>query len=297
MALWLVRAGIRGEHEAKFLKESKLYLCWSGLGADLSCVPDRPALRALLQSTYPNAKAGRIIQNSGQIWAFVKKISPGDLVVMPSKFSPAIHVAQVMGAYAFHADGPDPYYHSLDVKWIAMDVPRTNFDQDLLYSFGAFLTICEVHRNDAERRVREMAQNGWRSAVRSIAHVDRPAATTHEHSDAESDDGMVDFDTPVDVEQEARDQIARLIIARHKGHGLARLVGQILTAQGYTVYQPPEGPDRGIDLLAAPGPLGFGEPRIVVQVKSQDTPVDRPTLDQLLGTMSNLQADRGLYGS
>jgi type I restriction enzyme M protein len=47
----------------------------------------------------------------------------------------------------------------------------------------------------------------------------------------------------------------------------------------------PEGTDKGIDILAAPGSLGFGHPRICVQVKSGTEQVDRPTLDQLLGAM------------
>ena len=92
----------------------------------------------------------------------------------------------------------------------------------------------------------------------------------------------------------ARDQIARTILAKFKGHGLARLVDAILNAQGYTTYRSPEGPDKGIDLLAAPGPMGFGHPRICVQVKSGDDTVDRPTLDQLIGSMQNVQADHGL---
>lgn len=58
-----------------------------------------------------------------------------------------------------------------------------------------------------------------------------------------------------------------------------------------------EGPDKGIDILAALGPLGFGQPRICVQVKSGDSPVDRPTLDQLIGTMQNVQAAQGLLVS
>lgn len=48
----------------------------------------------------------------------------------------------------------------------------------------------------------------------------------------------------------ARDQIARLIIAQFKGHGLAKLVDALLRAQGYTTYMSPEGPDEGIDILA-----------------------------------------------
>ena len=60
---------------------------------------------------------------------------------------------------------------------------------------------------------------------------------------------------------------------------------------------PPEGPDKGVDLLAAPGNLGFGEPRICVQVKSSDSPVERMVLDQLRGVMENFNAERGLLVS
>lgn len=78
---------------------------------------------------------------------------------------------------------------------------------------------------------------------------------------------------------------------------MERLVEVILKAQSYTTYRSPEGADKGVDILAAPGPLGFGRPRICVQVKSQETPVDRPTLDQLVGAMQNVQADQGLLVS
>ena len=39
---------------------------------------------------------------------------------------------------------------------------------------------------------------------------------------------------------------------------MARLVDAVLRAQGYTTYLSPEGPDKGIDILAAPEPMGFG---------------------------------------
>ena len=78
---------------------------------------------------------------------------------------------------------------------------------------------------------------------------------------------------------------------------MARLVDGILKAQGYTTYVSPEGPDKGVDILAAQGALGFGEPRICVQIKSGDSPLDRPTLDQLIGTMQNVQAKQGLLVS
>ena len=101
----------------------------------------------------------------------------------------------------------------------------------------------------------------------------------------------------VDLESTAYEQIARLIIARFKGHGLARIVKAILEAEGYTVFQPPEGPDNGVDLLAAPGAMGFGQPRLCVQVKSSEGPVERVVLDQLLGAMQNHSAQHGLLVS
>ena len=100
-----------------------------------------------------------------------------------------------------------------------------------------------------------------------------------------------------DLEEAARDQLAKLIIACFKGHGMARLVRAVLDAQGYTTYLSPEGPDKGIDLLAAPEPMGFGQPRVCVQVKSGNSPLDRPTLDQLIGVMENVRADHGLLVS
>lgn len=101
----------------------------------------------------------------------------------------------------------------------------------------------------------------------------------------------------VDLERMARDQIAEIIQREFTGHGLAVLVEALLRVQGYHTYRSQEGPDKGIDILAAPDSLGFGHPRICVQVKSGEAQVDRPTLDQLVGTMQNVHADQGLLVS
>ena len=163
MALWLVRAGGHGEYEQKFLDESCIYLTWDGLNHNLSKVPDRTALRKLLGQVYPDASKGKLIHHARQIWTFSHRIKKGDWVVLPSKYKPAIHIAEVTGDYRHDPSGDDPFFHYHEVKWLETDIPRTNFDQDLLYSFGAFMTICEISRNNAERRVHEMAKTGWKS--------------------------------------------------------------------------------------------------------------------------------------
>ena len=286
MALWLVRAGRHGEYEKKFLDENRIYLTWSGLSHDLAAVKDRSQLRVLLEQIYPDAPKGRITNNLGQIWAFSKGINAGDWIILPSKQKPAIHVAKAKGEYAFNANGDDPFFHHREVEWIVQDVPRTNFDQDLLYSFGAFMTVCQVSRNDAERRVQRMAKNGWKASM--------PTADGPKKSDEE---GAGDSGGMEDLAQAAQDQLAKLVVAKFQGHGMARLVDAVLRATGYTTYLSPEGPDKGIDILAAPEPMGFGEPRICVQVKSGDSALGRPTLDQLVGVMQNVQASHGLLVS
>ena len=286
MALWLVRAGRRGEYEQKFLEENRIYLAWDRLKHDLSGMKNSGQLRNLLEEVYPDASKGRISNHVGQIWAFSQSIRVGDWIILPSKQKPAIHIADVKGNYTFNPEGEDPFFHYLNIEWIAQDVPRTNFDQDLLYSFGASMAICEVSRNDAETRVRNMAKNGWKSSG--------PMLGIPEKSEEKSADSNEDLQ---DLAQAAQDQIAKLIIARFQGHGMTRLVDAVLRARGYTTFMSPEGPDKGIDIVAAPEPMGFGEPRVCVQVKSGDSALDRPTLDQLIGVMQNVKASHGLLVS
>ena len=286
MSIWLIRAGRSGEYESKFLSENRVYVTWDGYSEDLSQFSSQEELRASLAAYYPDEKLGTIKNWSSQIWPFAHRMEIGDWVVLPSKKKASIHFGKLKGNYVFHPEGPDPYFHSRQIEWFATDIPRSNFDQDLLYSFGAFMTICRISRNNAEQRIYDMEKNGWKSQVSSIT------ATPNEELE-ESTEGI----SGTDVERYAKDQIVKFIEARFAGHGMARLVEAILEAKGFFTHRSPEGPDKGVDLLAASGPLGFDGPRICVQVKSGDTPVDRPTLDQLVGAMQNFGADRGLLVS
>ena len=205
---------------------------------------------------------------------------------MPRKNTPKIAIGEILGPYKFDATADPLYRHYHEVKWLNTEIPRSAFDQDLLYSFGAFLTVCQIKRNDAEKRVRAMAQKSWQSVPTT------PKLTT----DAPDLEAAED-ESEVDLEQLARDSIAKLIIQKFKGHGMARLVEAVLQAQGFTTYLSPEGPDKGIDILAAGGPFGFDSPRICVQVKSGDDPADRSEFTQLIGAMQSVNADQGLFVS
>ena len=279
MALWMVRAGKHGEHEPRFFGDNRIYLTWNELGEDLHDVKDKAAIRTRLAERYPAATPAKLSNNTGQIAAFVFEMKTDDLVVVPRNGKSAMAIGKIAGPYTFNASVDMPYRHYRNVQWLNLDVARSAFDQDLLFSFGAIMTICAVKRHDAEKRVRAMLAAGFKPS-----HTVAAAQPTAEDEDPQA----------LDLERLSKDQIATLIGRKFRGHEMARLVDAVLKAQGYTTFVSPPGPDKGVDILAAPGALGFGKPRICIQVKSQDSPVDSPTLNQLIGSMQNVQADQGL---
>ena len=284
MAVWLVRAGAQGQFQEKFLSENRIYVTWDRLNVDLKKLENRDELIDAMRDRYPGVKPKTLINYAGQVWPFAYDIQVGDWVVLPLKRERAIQIGEVTGEYKFLPDGPDPYFHYREVKWIGEAVPRSSFGKDLLNTFGAFMTICRIQRNNAESRLKAMYASGWAAETPTSVISSVPV---------EADEDTVQ----IDLEERSRDEIARLIISRFKGYDLARLVEGILQAQGYTTYRLPEGPDGGADILAGAGPLGFGSPRLVVEVKSEQKPIDRPTVDKLLGSVTKFAANEGLFVS
>jgi restriction system protein len=107
----------------------------------------------------------------------------------------------------------------------------------------------------------------------------------------------VDSAAPPDLEEFARDQIRAYIGRKFRGHELSRLVTAILKAQDYQTYMAPPGADGGVDIIAGRGPMGFDAPRLCVQVKSSDQPLDVKPLRELQGVMRSFGAQQGLLVS
>ena len=284
MSIWLFRAGKNGEYENKFLTDSRVYLTWDNLNINLSKIHEKEELYSKLISLYTLEKEKTAINWAAQIWPIAHRMEKGDWIVLPSKINRTIHFGEVIGDYIYDESMGNPYYHYRDIKWFATDIPRDNFDQDILYSLGAFMTVCKIYKNDAENRLKEMYKNGWsKKQINAQKNI--------------VDDDEITDQSYVDLSDFIFDRISERIIRRFKGHDMEFLIEEILKAKGFQTYRSPEGADQGVDLLASSDTLGFGPPRICVQVKSTDNTVDRPTLDQLIGTMSNYNADYGLLVS
>jgi len=283
MALWLIRAGKGGAHAATALEQGLAGIGWTELG-DLSDVTSREQLEALYREQFPDAHAVSIGLGIGQVWAFRSRVQTGDLVGLPIPARSVIAIGKVTGGYEYRPDLPDDLRHTRRVDWVRPDVPRSAFDQDLLQSFGSLLTLAQIQRNNAEERIRAMVEGRT------------PPATAPQPTGADTEVPQAE-QAPLNLEEYSRDQIQTHISRRFRGHDLARLVTAILNAQGYTTEMSPPGPDAGVDIIAGQGPMGFDPPRLVVQVKSSDSPLDVSPLRELQGVLSGFGAQQGLLVS
>lgn len=223
---------------------------------DLSNLPGPEAIRELLQKSNPQLSEKQRIAHAGQFWSLVHRMQQGELVVLPLKTTGTIAVGEITGPYRYAPQEQPNLRHGRPVKWITTDLPRDVFAQDLLFSFGAFATVARVKRDQAEGRIRAVIAGQPEDTATSLAPSVEPSSEAPEAEES------------IDVREVAREEIRQFVSQTFVGHDLARLVGAVLEAQGFSVTLSPPGADQGVDILAGAGALGLDSPRIVVQVKT-----------------------------
>lgn len=214
----------------------------------------------------------QVANEVGQIWRFTREIQMGDLVTLPLKTQSAIAIGKVQEPYGY-VELADNIKYVRRVRWMKT-IRRSTFDQDILYSLGAFMTVCRIKRHDAENHVKRLLQ------IEDTVETEEQMRGVTEET--------------IDIEESARDQVTRYIGTKFRERGLARMVETILHAQGYVTRISPPGPDGDVDILAVAGPLGFDKPWLYVQVKSSSSQVDVRVLRELQGVMSRVRAKQGL---
>jgi restriction system protein len=282
--VWLIRAGQHGEDEESALSEGKAIIGFQEV-KDLATFKSRDGLADAFAKQNPTSPRPRVDNYSRQLWAFRETIREGDVVVLPLKTSPGqIALGRVTGAYRYVKVG-GALRHTRPVKWTHPDLPRSTFEQDLLYSFGAFLTVCRIRRNNAEHRVLQV-----------LAGKGDPGAPISEEPSAEDAGiGSSGLMAGPDLAQAASDQITAFIRRRFPDHEMARLVEAVLRVEGFQTQRSQPGPDGGADILAGRGPLGLDAPHLCVQVKATQAPADVKVFRELAGTMAAFKANQGLF--
>ena len=271
----MVRAGRRGEQEQAAIEDNFVTIGWNEL-PDLIPIQEREALATLYREADPDAAPAKVAFEVGEVWSFGKRIEPKHLVVLPLKAQSAIAIGEVTGPYRYRTDLGDSIRHIRPVTWLRTDIPRISFEPDLLATFNCPPTVYQISRNNAEERIRAVL-NGQKDAGM-----------------IESEEGEASETQVQDIEQAATDQLLDYIQSKFTKHKLADLVDAVLRAEGYLTRVSPPGPDGGVDILAGAGPMGFGSPRLCVQVKSSPDPVDVTVLRGLQGVLQNFQAHQGL---
>ena len=283
MKAWLVRAGAYGENDDFCLSNSLSVVSWSDIG-DLAGFPEWPTFKDFVRSSYPDLKEGTITNYAGQLYAFSHRMEIGDLVVLPLKTGAKdIAIGLVEGPYEYDAEAAPSQRHRRSVQWKTTDLPRTSVKQDLLYSLGAFMTVCNIARHDAAKRLESLMLSG-KDPGSDEANAVIPGVA----GDDDEAGPSIDF---VDV---ATTAVTSAIEEEFAGHSLALLVAAILRAEGFFCDISPEGTDGGVDILAGFGPFGLQSPRLVVQVKSGDGRIGAPVVRELHGVIKTHNGDQGL---
>jgi restriction system protein len=282
--VFLTRAGRNGEEE-----ELALDLGIAVIGflevPSLAAAKEYADVFKIVEKDWVGATPRAVGNKAGQLWAFALSMQEGDIVVLPRKRTSQIALGRIKGPYEYRKVGSQ-YRHVRSVEWVRPDAPRTAFEQDLLYSFGAFMTVCQISRNDAERRVATVLA-GKTDPGPLVAAPGRAQKVAPSPAELESE-------VAPDLLQHAHDQIIAHIQARFAGHALSRLVEAVLRADGWVTKNSPPGADGGVDIFAGRGSLGLDAPRLCVQVKSQPSAADVTVYRTLQGTMQAFKAEQGL---
>lgn len=287
VAAWTVRSGKHGERDMWCLENGLAGGGWHQV-PDLSPAHSREAIADLVTGIWASEKPGAIPVYVGQLWALRERIRPDDVIVLPLKTTSQIALGRVSRGYSYASQEPDlSQRHRLHVNWIRTDVPRTAIKQDLLYSLGSAMTIFQTTKNDGAWRLEQVLETGRDPGARTGALPPASIFTSEESNDGD----LVSY---ADLEDYALIRIQTIIQETFSGHDLTRLIAAILTADGYVCERKPPGPDGGVDILAGTGPLGLDSPRLVVQVKSDASPIGDPVVQTLQGAMTRFNAEQAL---
>lgn len=260
--------GIHTQDETLFLKQDKIAIGWKDMGDLRQISASREDFKTKYFETYPDAKKGSVPTSSGMLYRFCHEVQIGDYVVYPSKSDRMINIGEVAGDYVYDAEQPE-YVQMRSVKWIK-HLPRTAFSQGALYEIGSAMSFFLV-KNYADEYLAAL-DKGFKSKTAADDEDETIGATAE------------------DIIESTKDFILKELSRNLKGYNLEEFVANLLQAMGYRMTISPHGGDSGIDITAYKDEL---PPRILVQVKSQDSDIKETTIQSLKGAMR--EGDYGLF--
>ena len=260
--------GIHTYDEILFLKDDKMAIGWKEIGNLREIPANRDDFKKKYVQVYPDASKGAVATCAGMLYRFCHEVQIGDYVVYPSKSDRMINIGEITGDYEFVPDAHE-YVQQRNVMWLK-HIPRTSFSQGALYEIGSALSFFAV-KNYADEFLSAL-DKGFKKHAASNDEDDTVGATAE------------------DIIESTKDFILKELSRNLKGYALEEFVADLLRAMGYRTTVSPQGGDSGIDITAYKDEL---PPRILVQVKSQDSDIKETTIQSLKGAMR--EGDYGLF--
>ncbi len=272
--IWVVRAGQGNEAVERFQEDAVVAYGGARIG-DLRVLRTREAIRQKVADLYPEHPRGAVANWAGQYWKIYHEIHQGDLVLTPIQATREIMLGTITGDYEFHKDHPDGYPHFRKVRWVRT-VTRDVFPPATRNALGSTLSIFSMSHH--------------RETIEGIFGGTSQASITPD--EVESPDGQVDL---YEETRSKADEIIADLLHKRDPYEFQELVAAVLRAMGMRTKTSSPGPDRGVDIVAYPDALGFGTPRIKVQVKHRKGAATGPEMRNFMSTLAH--DEKGLFVS
>jgi hypothetical protein len=150
-ALWVIRAGKKGERERNALEQNEITIGWTEF-SDFLNFKDIKELKQYYHTVFRSANRIQIGINVAQIWTFVHRIKKGDNVILPLRSQSAFAVAEVIGDYVYRKNAHENLRHTREVKWLGT-ISRSDLDRNVLNSIGAQMTVFQIKRDEVKSQL------------------------------------------------------------------------------------------------------------------------------------------------
>jgi restriction system protein len=267
-AIWGIHMG--REHGLAPVSQGYVAIGWPELG-DLSAIGrTRDAFKRAYHRAHPDAKPGNIAVSAGVPFRFAVEMSPGDVVVFPSKPDRSINIGLVEHDYRYMPDDEAAFPNRRSVKWLR-SVPRASFSQSALNEIGSAITLFRVTTN-----------------------ADEFLAALEGHAfEPEEIDEISAERVSAQVEESTEDFIIKRLKLSQTPYQFEHFIAHLMKCMGYHARVTQASADGGIDIIAHRDELGFEPPIIKVQCKQTLSTIGRPEIQQLHGAIEN--GEHGLF--
>lgn len=270
---WMIRAGEGGRLIDEF-SNGYVAVGWHALG-DMSSFKDKELMKKHYLDAYTDESKGAIASGFAMFYKFHSVISINDNVVSYDPGKREYLVGKIAGGYQFLKDIVGDYSHTRKVNWIGR-VSRDDISTSAKNSLGSIMTLFAIN------------EDVWDEISSILSGVE----VSSEEPESENDEHSLE-EIRKEIKEKAHEFIKDKILELSP-EDMEALAAAILRGMGYRTRISPQGPDRGVDVMASPDGLGLEEPRIKVEVKHRkNTAMGSNDIRSFIGGLR--EGDKAIY--